>query len=89
MEIYIFFGLALLGLGWLWGNYVKESERHEYTAFIINCLIENKYLRQHRIQITKGIFVAHVVPWNISEKELEAENKELLDFRIKDFTKKN
>lgn len=77
MEVYIFFGLALLGIGWLWGNFVKESEKTQYTQFIIDSLVSNRFLRTHRVQITPHVHVTHIIRWDTPEKSLK--NMKALD----------
>ena len=71
METYIFFGLALLGIGWLWGNFVREKEKAQYTQFIIDSLISNRFLRTHRVEILPRVFVQHIIRWDTPEKSLK------------------
>ncbi len=86
METYIFFGFAILGIGWLWGNFTKEIEKAKYTQFIIDSLIENRFLRTHRVEILPKMFVTHIIRWDTPEKSLK--NMQTLDayHLSKDFT---
>ncbi len=77
METYIFFGLALLGIGWLWGNFVREKEKANYTTFIIDSLVANRFLRTHRVEIMPKVFVTHIIRWDTPEKSLK--NMQALD----------
>jgi len=91
METYIFFGLAILLIGWLWGNYVKEKEKAEYTAFIIDSLVQARFLRTHRVEILPKMFVTHIIRWDTPDKSLK--NMSTIDaFHLphapKDFTNK-
>ena len=70
-ETYIFFGLALLGLGWLWGNFVREKEKENYTAFMIDSLVSNRFLRTHRIEILPKVFVTHIIRWDTPDNKLK------------------
>jgi len=51
IETYILFGAAIFGIGWLLGNYTKDKEKADYTMFIIDSLIQNRFLRTHPIEI--------------------------------------
>lgn len=77
METYIFFGLALLGIGWLLGNFTKEIEKAKYTQFIIDSLIKNRFLRTHRVEILPKVFVMHIIRWDTPDKSLK--NMQTLD----------
>ena len=89
LSTYIFFGLALVGLGWLWGNYVKEKERMVYTQFIIDLLVANRYIRTHRIEILPKVYMSNIIPWDTSDKDLK--NVKVFDaFKVpKSFTGNN
>ena len=52
IETYILFGAAIFGIGWLLGNYTKDKEKADYTMFIIDSLIQNRFLRTHPVSYT-------------------------------------
>lgn len=91
LETFIFFGLALLGIGWLLGNFVREKEKQKYTAFIIDSLVSNRFLRTHRVEIVPKVYVTHIIRWDTPKEKLK--NMQALDtyhmHLSNDFTQSN
>ncbi len=86
IETYIFFGGAIFGIGWLIGNFTKEKEKADYTMFIIDSLIQNRFLRTHRVEILPKMFVTHIIRWDTPKESLKNPVK-LEEFHFpKDFT---
>jgi hypothetical protein len=75
MEIYIFFGLAIFGIGWLIGNYTSEREKIAYTMFIVDSLIANKFLRTHRVEVIPKVWITHVIRWDTPDHALNDPKK--------------
>lgn len=88
METYIFFGLAIFGIGWLIGNYMREQEKANYTMFIIDSLVQARFLRTHRVEILPKMFVTHIIRWDTPKESLKNPIK-LEEFHLpKDLTNK-
>jgi|APGre2960657423_1045063.scaffolds.fasta_scaffold138811_1 hypothetical protein len=71
IETYILFGAAIFGIGWLLGNYTKDKEKADYTMFIIDSLIQNRFLRTHPIEILPRVFVKHIIRWDTPKEHLK------------------
>jgi len=70
-EVWGFFVLAGIGAGWLYGSYCSVQEKARICMHLIDDLIEAKIIRMHRFQIVPGVWATRIVPWNVTQKELE------------------
>jgi len=65
---------------------MRRGEKADYTMFIIDSLIQNRFLRTHRVEILPKMFVTHIIRWDTPKEHLKNPVK-LEEFHFpKDFT---